>query len=622
MTKTPFLKRLTAGAPLLGDGAMGTLLHQRGERIESCFDELNLTRPELIEGVHRDYIAAGADLIETNTFSANRYKLTDYGLQTHVAEINHAAVEIARRAVAASGRPDVYIAGSVGPLGIRLQPFGRVKPEEARAAFAEQIGALAGVDVLLFETFTDHMELLEALKAAHEVAPTTPVISHMTFASDDRTLLGYLPGKVARELHEAGADIIGVNCSGGPAQLSRILQAMRAAVPDALCSAMPNAGFPESVNGRVMYPATVEYFADYALTFKAIGASIIGGCCGTTPEHIAAMRAALDDPARPLPHIQIQEIHADEDTQVPERPTELSHKLASGKFVVSVEMAPPRSYTPHRMIQSARLVQDAGADVVNVADTPTARMRMSPWAVCHLLHTQVGIETVLHFPTRGRNLLRIQGDLLAAHALGLRNLFVVMGDPTHIGDYPEAMDNYDISPSGLIKLIKQRMNVGVDQAGSSIGQPTTFTVGCALNMCADDLDHEIDVLRKKVDNGADFALSQAVFDPTAIERFHQRYAQIEGKPFSLPVLMALMPLYSLKHALYLHNEVPGITIPDTILKRIEDAGENAPREGVHIAQELLVTLRSLVQGVYVVPSYGHYELAAEVIDAVAVTGMH
>jgi homocysteine S-methyltransferase len=636
MPKVPFLERVRSGVPvtnevgqrnstaipLLGDGAMGTLLHQRGVRFDQAFESLNLSHPQMVEAVHRDYIAAGADLIETNTFGANRYKLGEHGLQDQVVEVNWCAVELAQQAVAESGR-EVYIAGSVGPLGVRLKPYGRLKPEEARAAFKEQIGALAqaGVDVILFETFSDHLEMLEALAAAREVAPEVPVICHMTYAPDDRTLLGYLPGRVARELHDAGADIIGVNCSGGPAQLSRVLQMMRAAVPDALCSAMPNAGFPESVGGRVMYPATVEYFADAALTFKAIGACIIGGCCGTTPEHIAAMRAALDDPSRPLPHIQIVETHIDEDRQVPERPTELSHKLASGKFVVSVEMAPPRAYTVHKLLESARLLQDAGADVINVADTPTARMRMSAWAICHLLQSQLGMETVLHFPTRGRNLLRVQGDLLGAHALGLRNLFVVMGDPTHIGDYPEAMDNYDVSPSGLIKLIKQRMNMGTDQAGNSIGQATTFTVGCALNMCADDLDHEIAVLRKKLEAGADFALSQAVFDPAAIERFHRRYEEIEGKPFTLPVLMGTMPLYSPKHALFLHNEVPGISIPNTILKRMADAGEDAPQEGVRIAQELLRSMKELVQGAYLIPAYGHYELAADVIDAVKVPGV-
>jgi homocysteine S-methyltransferase len=440
----------------------------------------------------------------------------------------------------------------------------------------------------------------------------------MTFTPDDRTMIGYLPGRVARELHAAGADVIGVNCSGGPAQIARILQAMHQAQPEGYYSAMPNAGLPESIGGRMMYPATENYFADYALTFKAIGAHIIGGCCGTTPTHIAAMRAALDDPARPLPHISIIEEHAEEVSEITPRQSELADKLARGHFVVSVEMAPPRSHSLSRMLEAAEMLRAAGADVINVPDSPTARMRMSPWAACNLIHQRVGMESVLHFPTRGRNLLRIQGDLLGAHALGQRNLFVCMGDPTKIGDYPDAMDNFDIVPSALIKLIKQRLNIGLDQAGNSIGQPTSFTVGCALNMGAQDVDKEIDLIVKKIEAGADFALSQPVFDPPLAERFLKRFEELRGESLKLPILMGVMPLYSMKHAQFLDNEIPGIDIPARIMKRIEDAGENAALEGVHIAQELLRDMRDYVQGAYVIPAFGKFELAAQVIDAVGV----
>jgi homocysteine S-methyltransferase len=332
------------------------------------------------------------------------------------------------------------------------------------------------------------------------------------------------------------------------------------------------------------------------------------------------MRKALDNPARHLPEIHVAEHDHEVYSDVPERPTELARKLAEGKFVVSVEMKPPRSFVPQKLVAAGQLLQEAGADVINVADSPTARMRMSPWAVCHFLQSRLGVDTVLHFPTRGRNLLRVQGDLLAAHALGLRNLFVVMGDPTHVGDYPEAMDNYDVTPSGLIRIIRERMNHGVDQAGNSIGQPTSFNVGCALNMFAQDVDHEIAVLRKKIEAGADFALGQAVFDPRLIEAFYQRYEEIVGEPLKLPVLMGVIPLYSVRHATFLHNEVPGIFIPEALLKRIEDAGEDAPHEGVRIAQALLRDSRDMVQGVYIIPQFGHYELAAEVIDALAVPG--
>jgi homocysteine S-methyltransferase len=624
MAKTPLLERLREGTPLLSDGAMGTLVHQRGATMDACFDALNLSDPALIESIHRDYLMAGAQMVETNTFGANAYKLAEYGLGEQVATINSAAVAIARRAIAQAGREDdTYIAGSVGPIGARLTPYGRIRQDEMRAAFAEQIAALAqaGADAILLETFSDHAEILEALAAARSVAPGVPVICQMTFGPDARTVLGFSPARVAHELYKAGADVIGVNCSTGPAQIAHILQTMHDAVPDALFSAMPNAGFPEAIGGRVMYPAKADYFGHYAQTFRAIGANIIGGCCGTTPAHIAAMKDALKHPAsdsRTGSGLPVIEINGDETDAPRRRPTRLMERLAQGEFTVTVEMAPPRSSTIDKVVHSARMLRQAGADVLNVADTPAARMRMSAWAVANAVQNQVGIETILHFPTRGRNLLRVQGDLLAAHALDLRNLFVVMGDPTRIGDYPEAMDQYDIAPSKLIDLIKHRMNEGVDLSGSSIGGPTTFTVGCALNMFADDLDHEIKVLGNKLDAGADFALGQAVFEAHKIETFHRRYEAITGESFRLPVLMGIMPLYSLKQAQFLHNEVPGIRIPDAIFRRLEDAGDDAPQEGVRIAQELLRDARGLVAGAYIIPAFGRYDLAAEVIDVVAV----
>ncbi len=621
MTKTPFLQRLTEPAPLLADGAMGTLLHQRGAEIDACFEALNLNQPELMQSVHRDYIEAGARLIETNTFGANRLKLAEYGLADQIEAINRAAVAHVRDAAMAAGLADeVYIAGSVGPLASRMRPYGRIKPEEAHAAFAEQFTILAdaGVDAFLLETFSDHAEILEALAAARAVAPAVPIICQMTFAPDNRTLLGYQPARVAHELHFAGADVIGVNCSGGPNQIAMILHQMHQAVPSAFVSAMPNAGFPEAVGGRVMYPATADYFGDYALTFAATGAKIIGGCCGTTPAHIKAMHTALNDPHRTAPYVQVMETNAEDEEHMPHHPTSLAQRLADGKFTVTVEIAPPRSFTVEKLLNSARMLRDAGANLLDVADTPAARMRMSPWAVCHVVQAQVGIETVLHFPTRGRNLLRIQGDLLAAHAMDLRNLFVTMGDPTKIGDYPDAMDQYDIVPSKLIALIKHKMNFGEDLGGSSIGRPTGFTVGCALNMFADDLDREIKVLGNKLEAGADFALGQSVFEPHKVELFLKRYEEITGEAFTLPVLMGILPLYSLRHAKFLHNEVPGISIPDSIMKRMEDAGDNAPQEGVKIAQELLRDVQGMVAGAYIIPAFGKYHLAAEVIDAVAI----
>jgi homocysteine S-methyltransferase len=602
--------------PLLSDGAMGTMLNARGASFEICFDALNLSRPALVAEVHREYIEAGSNIIQTNTFGANRYKLSAYGLHDKVPEVNRAGVELARRVVMASFK-DVLVAGDVGPLGVRLAPFGRVQPEQARLAFTEQIQALvdAGADLLILETFSDLLELSQAVAAARQVCDL-PVVASMTFTRDDRTLLGDSPAKVARALVESGADLIGVNCSGGPAQIWRILRQMRAAAPQALFSAMPNAGWPEQVGGRIMYPANPEYFGEYALAFCEAGARLVGGCCGTTPAHIAAMRLALESlPQGCGPAVSELSMPAEvEDALVQaEQPSPLAQKLAQGKFVVAVEMDPPRGLSAHKLLAGASLLAEAGADVINVADSPMARMRMSPWAVCDLLRRQVGVDTTLHFPTRGRNLLRVQGDLLAAHALGIRNVFVVMGDPTAIGDYPDAMDNYDLVPSGLIKLIKQNFNLGLDHAGVDIGQPTSFFVGCALNLCPQDVEQEIKNLRRKVKAGADFLLTQPVFDPQAAETFLKAYAERHG-PLELPVLVGVLPLFSVRHTTFLHNEVPGITISEAIQERIRKAGADAPWEGVQIALELIEQMKAWARGIYLMPQFGRYDLAAEIVE--------
>jgi methionine synthase I (cobalamin-dependent)/5,10-methylenetetrahydrofolate reductase len=620
MTRIPLLQRIHQGDPLLSDGAMGTLLHARGNLpLDECFEALNLNDPDLVANIHQEYVRAGANLIETNTFGANVYKLTEYGMADKVEEINKAAVDLAKWA--AARQEDVYVVGSVGPLGIRMKPFGKLSKADARDAFEGQMRPLAeaGVEAFLLETFTDHGELLEAIAAARAVAPDVPVIAQMTFNGDNRTLLGYLPGRVADELNRAGADVIGVNCSGGPAQITRIVEMMRRSVPDAVYSAVPNAGFPESVGGRVIYHASADYFADAAVNMRAAGATIVGGCCGTTPGHIAAMRSALDNPPPTLVPVEVGESTSDDAPETDKRqPTELAYRLANGQFTVTVEMTPPRGHNVEKLVKAGALLRDAGAHLLDIADSPAAKMRMSPWAVCQVLQANVGLETILHFPTRGRNLLRVQGDLLASHALGLRNLFVTMGDPTRIGDYPEAMDAFDIAPSALIDVISHQMNAGTDIAGNSIGVATSFTVGCALNMFADDLDRELRVLEKKLNAGADFALGQAVFRPELIERFHTAYEKRFGEPFTLPVIMGIMPLYSSKQASYLHNEVPGIVITDEIFKRLEDAGDDAPQEGVRIATELLRAVQDKVQGAYIIPALGRYQLAAQVIDAVHV----
>jgi methionine synthase / methylenetetrahydrofolate reductase(NADPH) len=616
-TGLPGLLQRLSTETILADGAMGTMLHAHGIGFEKCFDELNLTKPSAVAEIHRAYIEAGAQLIITNTFGANRFKLAKHGLEDRVVEINKASVDLAKRVVSASFK-DVLVAGDVGPLGVRIAPFGRVQPEQARAAFAEQIQALAeaGADLIVLETFSDLYEIREAIRAAQETCQL-PIVASVTFTRDDRTVLGDDPAKVARRLKEAGVDVIGVNCSGGPAQLLRILKQMVQAVPDRSTKfwVKPNAGWPEQVGGRIMYPADAEYFGEYALSFREGGACIVGGCCGTTPQHIAAMRKALDTtPQIDQPHISV--LPQDEITEaIQEQPTQFAQKLTSGGFAISVEMDPPRGLSTHKLLAGASLLADAGADVINVADSPMARMRMSAWAVCDVVQRKVGVETTLHFPTRGRNLLRVQGDLLAAHALGIHNVFVVMGDPTSIGDYPEAMDNYDLVPSGLIKLIKQGFNVGVDHSGTSIGQPTNFFVGAALNLCPPDVEREIKNLHRKVNAGTDFFITQPIYraedGPALLERYEAKYGKLNK-----PVLAGILPLVNVRHANFLHNEVPGISIPEEARKRVEAAGDNGVNAGVDLAVELIHQLKPWAGGIYIMPQFHKFDMVAEIIERV------
>jgi homocysteine S-methyltransferase len=502
---------------------------------------------------------------------------------------------------------------------VRIAPFGRVQPEQARAAFTEQAQALvkAGVDLIVIETMSDLFEIQAAIQAVHAAATGLPVIASVTFTRDDRTFLGDSPEKVARTLVKAGPDVIGVNCSGGPAQLLRLLKTMHAAVPSAKIWVKPNAGWPEQVGGRIMYPADPDYFGDYAQAFCEAGASIIGGCCGTTPEHISAMHKAL---VLNPPGCGAQVLHSFETVETSEGfegepSSQLAKKLKEGRFVISAEMDPPRGLSTHKLIAGASLLQEAGADAINVADSPMARMRMSAWAVCDIIQRQVGVETTLHFPTRGRNLLRVQGDLLAAHALGLRNIFVVMGDPTSVGDYPEAMDNYDLVPSGLIKLIKQGFNAGVDHSGASIGQPTSFFVGAALNLNPSQPDQEIRNAYRKVQAGADFFLTQPIYRTDEGPQFLEKYAAKYG-PLNRPVLVGILPLVSARHVSFLRNEVPGISIPEITRRRMDDAGEDGAKVGVELAVALVTAVKSWAQGVYLMPQFSRYDLIAEIIEAV------
>jgi homocysteine S-methyltransferase len=617
-TINKFLERLQTPKPILSDGAMGTNLHLKGVRFDECFDALNLTNPAVVAGVHRSYLEAGSQMLQTNTFGANRFKLKQFGLEGSLEEINQAGVELIRRVALASFK-DVIIAGDVGPLGVRLAPFGRVQLEEARQAFREQIGALAsaGVDLILIETMTDFYEVKEAILASREVDPSLPLIASMTFTRDDLTLLGDSPEKVAQNIYAAGAEIIGINCSGGPLQLLRILKKMKKAVPQALFSVMPNAGWPEQQDGRIMYPAGAEYFGEYAQAFWQAGASVMGGCCGTTPQHIASMAKILSETNVTTTSLNV-DFPLERESSEPQEArdeSELSKKLARGDFAIAVEMDPPRGLSMKKLLAGASLLVDSGADVINVADSPMARMRMSPWAVCSLIQKNLHTETVLHFPTRGRNLLRVQGDLLAAHALGIRNVFVVMGDPTSIGDYPEANDKFDLVPSGLIKLIKQSFNEGLDHAGSEIGQPTCFFAGAALNLNALHPDHEGKNLVRKIQAGADFFLTQPVYDLKNTQKSLKAMRNYAGD-VDIKIFVGVLPLASDRHANFLQHEVPGISIPNLTMQRMQKAGSAGAKTGIKIAVELIQELREMVAGVYLMPAFNRFDYASEIIEEI------
>ncbi len=617
-SKNKFLEKIRASKPILSDGAMGTNLHLKGIKFDDCFDVLNLTNPAIVADIHRAYIDAGSQMIQTNTYGANWYKLKQFGLEDKVHEINTAGVELVRRVAMASFK-EVLIAGDVGPLGVRLAPFGKVQLEEARKVFTEQISALmkSKVDLIIIETMTDFYEVNEAIQASRSIDPSVPILASMTFTRDDRTLLGDSPEKVAQSIFKAGADVIGINCSGGPLQLLRILKKMKSVVPQASYSVMPNAGWPEQQDGQIMYPAGPEYFGDYAVAFWQAGAMVVGGCCGTTPQHIASMSKAINNSNLSDVPINLEfplEKESTDSLEIDEQ-SDMSKKLSKGEFIISVEMDPPRGLSTKKLLAGASLLIDSGADVINVADSPMARMRMSPWAVCSLIQNYLHTETVLHFPTRGRNLLRVQGDLLAAHALGIRNVFVVMGDPTSIGDYPEANDDFDLVPSGLIKLIKQSFNIGLDHAGSEIGQPTSFFVGAALNLNAIHMENESKNLSRKIHSGADFFLTQPIFDCKHAKESIKIMRESAGDS-KINILVGILPLVTDRHANFLHHEVPGISIPDRTMLRMQKAGGLAAQTGIKIAVELIQELKDDVEGIYLMPAFNRFDYAAEIVEAV------
>lgn len=606
----PFLDRLNRG-PVLCDGAMGTQLYGRGIDFDECFDSLNLTQPDLIREIHHSYIEAGAEIIETNTYGANRFKLEHFGLADQVQKINYRGMKLAREAREIAGT-NTLIAGAVGPLGVLLEPYGPLSEIAAAAAFAEQIGTLLeqGADLLILETFSDLREMLIAIRAAQQIGDL-PIVAQMTFAEDGRTVLGNTPEEVVRKLAAASVAVVGVNCSVGSQRVFRVVQAMRAINSTIPLAAQPNAGWPTERHNRVFYPSSPDYMADYARRMiEELNVTLVGGCCGTTPSHIAAMHTALQDlhPANTLNLVVVEPDEAGPTITISAETTQLGRMLANREFVTSVEIDPPKGHNPRRCLEGAQQMRAAGVHFINVADSPMARVRMSALPMCTLITQQTGMETILHFTTRDRSLMGLQSDLLGAHALGIRNILALKGDPPALGAYPGTSGVFDVDTIGLVKVIAG-MNQGVDTAGNDLGSPTNFLIGVALNINAEDAAWEIDRLHQKIAAGAHFAMTQIAYDAEGLHRFLDQLG-----PVSIPLVLGLLPVQSYRHASFLHNEVPGITLTEEALQRMKEAGPNGRVVGVQLSQELLLATRERIDGVYIMPSFGRYEVAAEVLE--------
>src|SRR5881296_1262554 len=592
------------------DGAMGTMLYSKGFFLNVCYDELNLKQPKLVREVHEAYVRAGAEIIETNTFGANPVKLRSYGLADDTEKINQAAAELAHQA--AAGRASVV--GAIGPLGVRIEPFGALAREEAFAHFGRQVtGLLAGgVDGFILETFSDVDEIHAAIRAVRESCDL-PLVAQMTIGTDGLTYYGTAPEDFVRQLAEWGADVIGVNCSVGPAGVLEAVERMVKAT-DRPISAVPNAGLPKDVGDRKIYLASPEYMASYARRMIEAGARIVGGCCGTTPEHIKKIR---DYVASVVPRHQPTVVSREtvtppagvEEVPLSERSC-WGAKLARGELVTSVEIVPPRGVDPAPMLEQCRALKAAGVDAVNVPDGPRAQSRMGVLPSAILIQKEVGIETVIHYCCRDRNLLGMLSDILGAHAAGLRNILIITGDPPKMGPYPEATAVFDIDSIGLTNLV-YRLNQGLDPGNNPLGGATQWVIGVGVNPGAGDQDRELSRFAWKVDAGAEFAVTQPVFDVGQLETFLKKVEQ-----FKTPIVAGIWPLLSLRNAEFLANEVPGVSVPEEVLARmrkVSDRGKEAAlAEGVAIAREMFRQVKGAVQGVQVSAPFGRVEVALEV----------
>ena len=598
---------------LVLDGAMGSLLYERGIFVMQNFEQLNVTRPDVVSKIHEDYVTAGANIIETNTFGANTFRLDRHGLGDQVRAFNLAGARLARKAAG----EDVWVGGSMGPTGLVPGVATQAELELASATFAEQAAALVegGADLLVLETFRHLDEMRLAIEAARRVASDIPIIATMAFDPSETVADGSGPEHVATTLRDWGADALGVNCGDGPQIALVIAEHMRVAgLP--LC-VQPNAGLPRTVDGRLLYMATPEYFDVFARRTIQIGATMVGGCCGTTPEHVRWMAKSSrmlgdqrTDVSRTRSMKAAEPVTVLEPTPLAER-SPFAAKIAAGKFVVSVEVNPAPGLDPSKALEGAKMLLDSGVDIVNVADAPRAMARMSNIAFCSLLLERYGIQPILHVCGRDRNLLAQMAHLLGAHAIGIRNLVIITGDPPKVGDYPEATAVYDLDAIGLLQMASN-MNRGVDPAGKPLpGGQTSFLLATGFEPGAADLDKELARLEKKKEAGAEVIMTQPIFQTDLLETVLRRIEHLQ-----LPVMVGVLPLVSYKNAEFLHNEVPGMQIPEEIRERMRKTpgGEASRKEGVKIAREMLFAVRDRVQGAYLMPPLGRYELALEVLD--------
>jgi len=599
-------------SPVLCDGAMGTLLYAKGIFINRSYDELNLSQPELIRAVHHDYLQAGAEIIETNTFGANSFRLARHSLADRVRDINLAGVHIAREAAKSF---DVWVAGSIGPLGVRIEPLGKTSFEEARAAFREQIEALVegGVDLFMLETFGYLEELHQAVLACREVNSKIPIVAQVTIDEDGNCLDGADPEAFAARLNEWNVDVLGINCSVGPVAMLDAIERVRAATSLPL-AAQPNAGMPRSVEGRNIYLCSPEYMASYTRKFVAAGVQLIGGCCGTTPDHIRAMKSALRVRQARSKTAASEAIHSSTAQSAPaavpiaER-SRLGAKLAAGEFVTMVEIVPPKGIDIRKEIEGAKFVKSVGVDAINIPDSPRASARMSNQALSLLMQQEVGIEAILHYTCRDRNVLGIQSDLLGAAATGIRNLICITGDPPKMGNYPDATAVFDVDAIGLVNIV-HNLNRGLDLGGNPIGRGTGFVIGVGANPGLPNLDEEIRRFEYKVEAGAEYVVTQPVFDLSLLEAFLRRIEH-----FRIPLVAGIWPLVSARNAEFMKNELR-VSVPDEILNRMVKATtpEAAREEGIAIAREMLSAVRGRVQGAQISAPQGRYTSAVDVLE--------